>query len=132
MTNEVPEQDSNDANKNKKHENVCPLSFKLKENLFKQQPFIISGLVLEPLKELFLVKSVHCMHCTHRVGQEQKISIQEENITYLIHCDNCCNIGLFYVKFRCSCFLCLRSVNSKNENICFWNRDIYQTAPKRK
>ena len=31
MTNEVPPQDSNDANKNKEHENVCPISFKLKE-----------------------------------------------------------------------------------------------------
>ena len=31
MTNEVPPQDSNDANKNKEHENVCTLSFKFKE-----------------------------------------------------------------------------------------------------
>ena len=31
MTNEVPPQDSNDADKNKEHENVCPQSFKLKE-----------------------------------------------------------------------------------------------------
>ena len=30
MTNEVPPQDSNDANKNKEHENVCPISFKSK------------------------------------------------------------------------------------------------------
>ena len=34
MTNEVPPQGSNDANKNKEHENVCPLSFKLKETYF--------------------------------------------------------------------------------------------------
>ena len=27
----MPPQDSNDANKNKEHENVCTLSFKLKE-----------------------------------------------------------------------------------------------------
>ena len=31
MNNEMPPQDSTDANKNKEHENVCPLSFKLKE-----------------------------------------------------------------------------------------------------
>ena len=31
MTNEVPPQDSNDATKNKEHENVCPISFKSKE-----------------------------------------------------------------------------------------------------
>ena len=31
MTNEVPAQDGNDSNKNKEHENVCPRSFKLKE-----------------------------------------------------------------------------------------------------
>ena len=30
MDNEVPPQDSSDANKNKEHENVCPLSLKLK------------------------------------------------------------------------------------------------------
>ena len=30
MTSEVPPQGSNDANKNKERENVCPLSFKLK------------------------------------------------------------------------------------------------------
>ena len=27
----MPPQDSDDANKNKEHENVCPISFKLKE-----------------------------------------------------------------------------------------------------
>ena len=31
MNNEVPAKDSNDANKNKENENLCPLSFKLKE-----------------------------------------------------------------------------------------------------
>ena len=31
MTNEVPPQDINDANKNKEQQNVCHLSFKLKE-----------------------------------------------------------------------------------------------------
>ena len=31
MTNEVPQQDINDSNKNKEHENVCPIKFKLKE-----------------------------------------------------------------------------------------------------
>ena len=30
MTHEVPPQDSNYSNKNKEHENVCPLSLKLK------------------------------------------------------------------------------------------------------
>ena len=34
MTNEVPPQDSNDANKKTEHENVYPLSFKLKEKSF--------------------------------------------------------------------------------------------------
>ena len=29
MTNELPEQDINDADKNTEHENVCPLSLKL-------------------------------------------------------------------------------------------------------
>ena len=31
MTNEMPPQDRNGENKNKEHENVCPLPFKLKE-----------------------------------------------------------------------------------------------------
>ena len=40
MTNEVPAQDSNDENKNKENENVCPQSIKLKDNIFQWQPFI--------------------------------------------------------------------------------------------
>ena len=31
MTNEVPPQDSNDTNKNKEHESICPLPFNIKE-----------------------------------------------------------------------------------------------------
>ena len=34
MTNEVPPQDSNNANKNKEHKNFYPLSFKLREFFF--------------------------------------------------------------------------------------------------
>ena len=34
MNNEVPPQDSNNANKNKEHENLCPLSLKFKEIYF--------------------------------------------------------------------------------------------------
>ena len=29
-TNEVPPQDSNDTNKNKEHESICPIKFKIK------------------------------------------------------------------------------------------------------
>ena len=35
MTNEVPPQDSSDANKNKEHENFYPISLKLKESMFQ-------------------------------------------------------------------------------------------------
>ena len=35
MTNKVPPMDSNDANENKEHEKIYPLSFKLKKNMFQ-------------------------------------------------------------------------------------------------
>ena len=59
MTNEVLPQDSNDTNKNKEHENVCPLPFNRKKNMFQQQPFIMSGLGLEHIQELIIVESIH-------------------------------------------------------------------------
>ena len=35
MANKVPTQDSSDTNKNKEHENFCPISLKLKESMFQ-------------------------------------------------------------------------------------------------
>ena len=49
MTSEVPQQDSNGANKNKEHENVCPIKFKLKEKYVSIETFIMIGLGLEPI-----------------------------------------------------------------------------------
>ena len=65
MTNGVPAQDSSDADKNKYRKIFCPLSLKLKEKHVELPPFIMSGLGLEPLQELLLLKYILQRHCTH-------------------------------------------------------------------
>ena len=59
MTSEVPLQGSNDANKNKERENVCPLSFILKYIYVSIATIYNKCLGLETIQELFLVESIH-------------------------------------------------------------------------
>ena len=50
MTNEVPPQDSSDANKNKEHKHFYPLSFKLREKHFSIATIYNQWLGLEHLQ----------------------------------------------------------------------------------
>ena len=117
MTNKVPAQDSNIANKNQKHEK----SVLINSNWKKIGVFWYWNTHKNYFWCNILIRD------TAPIGdQEQKYSIKEENITPLIHC-NCnhwWNIGFLWVRYRCSCFQCLKGGNYKKKHSPFGIKPI--------